>query len=247
MLEYIFELENIIINNPELESLKSKIMTQLRDCISKSRESIKKKSVCTHDVNNLTSIFENVISENRANYQKTFEYVKKQTKLINKNAQKIFVAPGEGGEWKNWKSDLYLEEKLFPALFPYGIGGYMSSNMLRDSDMGFSNYVKNRLLSADEKFRNDPSYVFFLLLVKEMVDIKRSKQIYFRKASKIPNLTPKSVQEISKEYLYRYDNAYTTFKTMRGTAMYYQDTKKKLMATLRQNGAPTLFLYPLVC
>ena len=98
--------------------------------------------------------------------------------------------------------------------------------MLRQNDVGFSNYVKNRLLSADEKFRNDPSYVFFLLLVKEMVDMRRSKQTYFRKASKVPNLTPKSVQQISKEYLCHYDNAYTTFKTIRGTAMYYQDTKK---------------------
>ena len=117
----------------------------------------------------------------------------------------------------------------------------MSSNMLRDTDMGFANYIKSRLLSADDKFRKDPSYVFFLLLVKELVDMKRSKQTYFRKASKIPSLTPKAVQDISKEYLYRYDNAYTTFKTMRGTAMYYQDIKKKLMATLRQKGAPTLF------
>ena len=49
------------------------------------------------------------------------------------------------------------------------------------------------------------------------------------------------MQQIPKEYLYRYDNAYTTFKTIRGTAMYYQDTKKRLMATLRQKGAPTLF------
>ena len=100
---------------------------------------------------------------------------------------------------------------------------------------------KTDFLSADSKFRNDPSYVFFLLLVKEMVDMKRSKQMYFRKASKVPSLTPKLVQEISKEYLCRYDNAYTTFKTIRGTAMYYQDIKKKLMATLRQKGAPTLF------
>ena len=107
--------------------------------------------------------------------------------------------------------------------------------------MGFANYVKNRILSADDKFRRDPSYVFFLLLVKEMVDMKNSKQIYFRKATKVPKLTAKSVQDISKEYLYRYDNAYTTFKTCRGTAMYYQDAKKKLMAALRQNGAPTLF------
>ena len=75
-----------------------------------------------------------------------------------------------------------------------------------------------------------------------MVDMKRCRQTYFRKATKVPKLTAKSVQEISKEYLYRYDNAYTTFKTIRGTAMYYQDAKKKLMAAIRQNGAPTMFL-----
>lgn len=58
-------------------------------------------------------------------------------------------------------------------------------------------------------------------------------------------LTPKAVQDISKEYLYHYDNDYITFKTLHGTAMYYQDVKKKLMATLRQKGAPTfLQLYP---
>ena len=107
--------------------------------------------------------------------------------------------------------------------------------------MGFANYVKNSLLSADAKFRKDPSYVFFLLLVKEMVGMKGSQQTYFRKATKVNNLTAKNVQDISKENLCRYDNAYTCFKSVRGTAMYYQDAKKKLMATLRQNGAPTLF------
>ena len=97
------------------------------------------------------------------------------------------------------------------------------------------------MLSADPKFRNDPSYVFFLLLVKELTDMKRSEQTFFRKASSIPNLTAKSVQEISKENLYRYNNAFQTFKTCRGTTMYYSDTKKKLMATLRQKGTPSLF------
>ena len=71
--------------------------------------------------------------------------------------------------------------------------------------------------------------------------MKRNEQIYFRKASKSSNLTAKKVDEIGKENLLRYDTAFTTFKTIRGTSMYYQDTKKKLMATLRQKGAPTLF------
>ena len=137
------------------------------------------------------------------------------------------MAPGEKGKWMNWLSDLYLEEKLFPALFPFGIGGFLSSQILRQTNLGFSNYVKSRILSADSKFRNDASYVFFLLLVKEMCEMRRSEQTYFRKATKIQNLTANRVKDISKEYLLRYNNAYTTFKACRGTSMYYQDVKKR--------------------
>ena len=87
--------------------------------------------------------------------------------------------------------------------------------MLKKSNVGFANYIKNRVLSADPKFRNDASYVFFLLLVKELTDIKRSEQTYLRKASKSSNLTAKKVVEIGKQHLLRYDNAFTQFKTIR--------------------------------
>ena len=49
------------------------------------------------------------------------------------------------------------------------------------------------------------------------------------------------MKEITKEHLFRYNNAFQMYKTCRGTIMYYQDIKKKVMATLRQKGAPTLF------
>ena len=107
--------------------------------------------------------------------------------------------------------------------------------------MGFANYVKNRLLSANPKFRNDASYCFFLLLVKELIDMKRSEQTVFRKANRASNLTAKAIKEIGKENLLRYDTAFTAFRSIRGTAPYYMDTKKKLMATVRQKGPPTLF------
>ena len=120
---------------------------------------------CHHTVNELSNDIENIIEENEKNPRRTLDFVEKQTKKIKENAAKFSIAPGEHGKWMNWQSDLFLEEKLFPRLFPWGIGGYLSSNMLRNSNMGFSNYIKNRLLSADDKFRNDASYVFFLLLV----------------------------------------------------------------------------------
>ena len=144
------------------------LIYKLKETVNESRQVLMKKEECTHDENDLSTMFTNIINGNSENTDKTFEFVKKQTEEIEKNMTKICVAPGEGGKWKNWRSELFLEEKLFPALFPYGIGGYLSSNMWRQNDMGLSNYVKNRLVSADAKFRNDPAYLFFLLLVKEI-------------------------------------------------------------------------------
>ena len=153
----------------------------------------------------------------------------------------MLLPQGRGGNFENWENDIYLEEKLFPALFPYGIGGFLSTNMLTRSNMGFSNYVKSRILSVDPKFRNDIFYVLFLLLVKEMVDIKRSEKTVFRKATKVPHLNAALVKEISKDNLMRNNSAYTAFKTIRGTSMYFEDKKKDLMAYIRQLGPPTIF------
>ena len=133
-------------------------------------------------------------------------YVKNQTKVIKENLHKLYIAPGEHGQWKNWEDDVYLEEKMFPQLFPYGIGGFLSSCLLKNHNIGFANYVKSRLLSANNKFRRDPFYLFFLLLVKEMIEMRRSEQTFFRKASKVQDLTASKVQEISKEFLMRNNN-----------------------------------------
>jgi hypothetical protein len=237
-----FQLEKTKVEHEKLTSIKYQLSKEFSDYIENSRSVFRSASKnCNHEYDTVSSDIVNFVEKNEMNAEKTFAFVEKQTLKIKENAEKVYVAPSEEGKWVNWYSDLFLEEKLFPKLFPYGIGGYLSSNMLKKSKMGFANYIKNRLLSADPKFRNDASYMFFLLLVKELTDMKNSEHIYLRKASKSSNLTAKKVGEIGQEHLLRYNNAFTTFKTIRGTSMYYQDTKKKLMATLRQKGAPTLF------
>ena len=118
----------------------------------------------------------------------------------------------------------------------------MSSNVIRSSNIGFANYVKSRLLSADPKFREDPYYIFFLLLVKEMVEMLRSESTFYRKAGKTSGLTLQAVKEISPEFMVRYNTAFTAFKHLRGTSMYFQAVKKNLMAFIRQKGPPTLFV-----
>ena len=242
LMQLKFQLDRLKAENVKLVEYKQDLLKDFSKVIEVSRvffSSMEKN--CSHIVNELSSDIENIIKENERNSRRTLDFVEKQTKKIKDNAAKISIAPGEHGKWINWQSDLFLEEKLFPKLFPYGLGGFLSSNMLKKSNMGFSNYIKNRLLSADPKFRNDPSYVFFLLLVKELTDMERSQETYIRKATKVPNLTAKIVNDVTKEHLFRYNNAFQAYKTCRGTTMYYQDIKKKLMATLRQKGAPTLF------
>ena len=72
-----------MIKHPLSKELpKIEMLSELRKCVSKARECILKKDICEHDVNNMNSIFETVIKENKENSEKTLEYVKKQTKLI---------------------------------------------------------------------------------------------------------------------------------------------------------------------
>ena len=47
---------------------------------------------------------------------------------------------------------------------------------------------------------------------------------------------------IDPENLTRFNRSFQVFKNMRGTSMYYEESKKNLMALLRQQGCPSVFL-----
>ena len=55
-------------------------------------------------------------------------------------------------------------------------------------------------------------------------------------------MTKADVINVKHENLVRYNRTFEVFKTMRGTSSYYQQSKKNLMAMLRQKGCPTLFV-----
>ena len=97
-------------------------------------------------------------------------------------------------------------------------------------------------MSADPKFRQDYIYLFFLLLVKELIEMKRCRTTYLRQARKLPNLNKHDFANVDKTNLPRYNRSFEVFKNMRGTSMYYQNAKKNLMAILRQKGCPSLFM-----
>ena len=168
---------------------------------------------------------------------------KKRAQKITRKMETVCVAPGESGSFQNWGKEVFLEEKCFPEKFPFGTGGYLSSCLDNpENEIGFANYCVNQILSCDPKFRNDSSYLFFLLLVKELIQLKRCKTTYFRQATRLPNLSRADVINMDPENLSRFNRSYQVFKSLRGTSMYYEESKKNLMASLRQNGCPSIFL-----
>ena len=154
----------------------------------------------------------------------------------------VNVAPGEHGEFQNWGKDIYIEEKAFPHLFVSGRGGYLSSNLNAKHKIGFSAYVRNRIQSVDSRFREDNFYIFFLVLVKEKIEIQRCTQTFLRQAKRTPNLNKQMISDVSLQELERFNRTYTVFRQIRGSPSYYQHVKKEAMAFLRQMGSPTLFL-----
>ena len=137
--------------------------------------------------------------------------------------EKVCVASGEHGHFKNRRDDTYLEEKCFPELFPFGTGGYLSS-CIEDPDraLGFAEYCVGQLISCDPKFRLNQSYICFILLVKESIQIQRCISTYFRQATRLPTLNKQNLSTISNEDLLRYNKSYQAFCNLRETTSYYE-------------------------
>ena len=134
---------------------------------------------------------------------------KAKKKNIKDRMEKLVIAPGEKGSFQNWGEDIFLEEKCFTHLFPYGYGGYLSSNVDKQEVKGFAKYIRERIKSADPKFRIDYIYIFFLLQVKELIQLKRCKSTYLRQAMKLPNLSKEDILSTKKIDLARYNRSYT--------------------------------------
>ena len=234
-------------NNTKLQELINLALNDVSESITETSEKLNQTNQCCHDYDDVTDkLLDQILNYNadkESSSDQTNKFVRSQLKQIEKNLQYIIsVAPAEQGSFQSWGSDLFLEEKLFPHLFPYGIGGFLSSNLIKGKNMGFANYCKNRILSILPKYREDVEYIFFLTIVKEQLQMRRSERTFFRKASKVPSLTAAALSGISPEMLQRSNSLYNSLRDLRGSACYFQDSKKKLMAFLRQKGAPTLFV-----
>ena len=149
--------------------------------------------------------------------------------------------------------------KISAQLIQYslGTGGYISTH--QPKGLGFVNYIKKRLLGADSKFRDDTTYVMFMFLLKETVELKRSRVTFFRKARTHYKEKTDFLKEAKRDEIERTDVGFkgilfnhiklllnviyvSAFKLMRGTAPYFQNKKLSVMAMIRQLGPPHLFV-----
>ena len=220
-----------------------KEIDELEDIVNKEIEDSRAKTKLSHIKDALTDHLDTFVSPSEGETNMFSNIAKGRAEKIRKKMETVCVAPGESGNFKNWGKEIFLEEQCFPEKFPYGTGGYLSSCVDNpENEIGFANYCVNQILSCDPKFRNDSCYIFFLLLVKELIQLKRCKSTYFRQATRLPNLSKDDVMNMDSENLSRYNRSFQVFKSLRGTSMYYEECKKNLMAHLRSNGCPSLFL-----
>ena len=94
-------------------------------------------------------------------------------------------------------------------------------------------FLKLHLFSYFICFRSNPHYIFFLLQITEAVNLKRAESTAFRKASRLSKYTNTYLKETDKATLQRTNQGYRQFKSMRGTAPYYQNAKHKLFSMIR--------------
>ena len=66
-------------------------------------------------------------------------------------------------------------------------------------------YVKMPLLGAHDRFRKDTTYMMFIFLVKETVELKRSRVTFFRKAKLHYKSDKTNLREAAKDEIERHD------------------------------------------
>jgi hypothetical protein len=136
------------------------------------------------------------------------------------------------------------EAMSFPVQFPEGTFG--TYDCKRKVCLTRSRYFHTRLLSADNRFANDSSYIFYAQYLSELDQVISKVSIAMRKSSgkdtsgKAITANVLSDRKELKTLLLT-DQGYTFLTPIRGTPPYWQAALRDLMATIRQLGIPTFF------
>ena len=138
----------------------------------------------------------------------------------------------DSGETPKLKQDdPQLEEKLFPALFPTGQGGWNSET--KDA-LSFSSYLKMRLRSVDPRWRQDPKWILFNFdrAIKSRVFAYNSVHVSAAGGTKAANLKGDGYNERSR----------VMPNNIQGSKKTWERHHQDLLAILRELGRPRYFV-----
>ena len=81
-------------------------------------------------------------------------------KKLHKEGQVYEIAPGEGKIPTNWLREKTFDITAFPDLFPDGKFGFHYEGPERKIKLTPINYFSQRVLNRNQKFAQDPDYLF---------------------------------------------------------------------------------------
>ena len=142
-------------------------------------------------------------------------------------------------ETKAFYADQKLEAKIFPNLFPYGMGSWKAASWLK-----YSEYVKKRLLNMDGRFRHDRLWSFYMLdrhIKRRLISYARLRKVAKHKLSN--TLTVSDVLEEETEKTGRYDKyGQEVPNSIPGCKSYWSSKLLNLLAMSRELGQPDFFI-----
>ena len=136
------------------------------------------------------------------------------------------------------------EEHTFPWLFPSGRNGFTEN---RQHQIGFSMYLKARLLNYKKPWCKDITYLLHAATASDVLQLKRQIGTYMRMTKSSTNnsainlRTAEHIRSMSDKSDILH-NSYMFMNNIRGTVAYFRNALNNLLAMLRTIGPPTLFV-----
>ena len=151
-------------------------------------------------------------------------------KNIDEDGKSIAIAPGEGKIPTNYLREEHFDVKSFPKHHPSGKYGLNHPRKFKLTPQMFFN---QRLMNVDERFAQDPIYVFMVASFLERLGIE--KQI------NISGMKGVSTTQPNGEKAVKLKDAFDVFKKIKGTPKYWQVARNELIAKVKQLGPFHIF------
>ena len=155
-------------------------------------------------------------------------------------------APGQGKKPTPLFSDPNAEVYAFPTLFPLGTGHF--NEFSRPVKLTRQKYLQNRLFNEDQRWADEPEYIFFMTHMIEKEAFKGQSSTHLRKGVKrnangdIINARLLTDYTYGNANLLSHVDAFKFAAKCKGTPQYWSQQNAKAKAMVKQFGNFTFFL-----